>query len=121
MVNASAILRPIGVPPHAPFGVALFGPRPEGAKQISPGQRPGYADVYQNAGALKGRNIRSIVPPIQGSSFVRFPLFPRALPWAGMWLPLRGVQIAQHQNMRLESRRCWVAISTARFCENVVW
>jgi len=67
---------------------------PKGPRQISPGQRPGYGDVHQIVGALKGRNTAAIVSPFQGSRFVRFPLFPRALPWAGMWLPLRGGQIA---------------------------
>ncbi len=63
------------------------------------GQRPGYGGVYQSAGALKGRNIRSIVPPLQGSR-VSFDIrsLPKALPWADMRLPLRGWQIAQHKN-----------------------
>jgi len=49
---------------------AVSGLAPKGPQQTSPGQRPGLVDVYKNARALKGRDIPSIVPPLQGSIFI---------------------------------------------------
>lgn len=85
---------------RASFDVTLFGPgnardtvspAPKGPKHVSPGQRPGSAS-HQGSVALKGHNIVShppFMPPLQGLENV-LPTQPRALPWAGMWLPLRG-------------------------------
>src|SRR5947208_312660 len=61
-------------------------PRPEGAKQYSPGQRPGKRASRDRA--LKGRNTTSSrvpVSPFQGS--VRRLRKPRALPWAVLSQP----------------------------------
>ncbi len=106
-----ALLRRFGmIPRWRVLVLRFFGDfAPKGPEQTSPGQRPGNVNVDQTARALKGRNIASIVPPLQGSISFDFGSFPMALPWADMWLPLRGGQTAPHQNWRVglvwEARR----------------
>src|SRR2546429_9115383 len=57
-----------------------------------PAQGNALGSLFHNfSQALKGRNTETpIVPPFQGS-IVSSQRCPRALPWAGLLLPLRGV------------------------------
>src|SRR5262249_40657044 len=69
---------------RASIGEIVLGP--EGARQISPGQRPGSANDQESLQALKGRNNRpeAACCALSGlASFPRIP-FPRALPWADL-------------------------------------
>ena len=65
-------------------------PGPEGAKYVSPGQRPGFG-LSVKPQALKGRHNQ--VSPLQGLRFI-FSSQPRALPWAFILLPLWGEEVA---------------------------
>ena len=85
----------------------ILGFCPEGARQISPGQRTGDRSTIRIHQALKGRNTlrrllfcldrlrRTIagidrpVGPFQGMGYSHVSV-PRALPWADLWLPRRG-------------------------------
>ena len=61
---------------------------PEGAEQISPGQRPGTTKSNRTQ-ALKGRHkAPKLFRPFRAQVNMRPD--PRALPWADLWLPLRG-------------------------------
>ena len=80
---------------------------PMGPKQASPGQRPGdliRMKIRPALKALKGRNkILDHIPvlfcPLRALLFSTRDPIPRAVPWAGMSLPLRGeIQEAQLQN-----------------------
>ena len=81
---------------------------PEGPEQTSSGRRPGNTSPHQ-ALALKGRN-RALFPrrtrfftvhgdiavglpmyrPVRARVSLKFLFVPRALPWAGMFRPLRA-------------------------------
>ena len=65
-----------------------FGFRPEGAEQISPGQRPGNGNS-RGKQALKGRNKGLAMLRPYGLGRMRCN-GPRAMPGADLWLPLRG-------------------------------
>jgi hypothetical protein len=79
-----------------------------GAETGKPRATPGGSDSdenpAENPAALKGRNtalLHTLVVPFQGVVFSSSNPAPRAMPWAGMSLPLRGgMQIAQHKNSR---------------------
>ena len=60
---------------------------PKGHNKSAQGNALGGETEY-DLEALKGRN-RLLLPPFQGYRFFRGRL-PRALPWADLWLPLRG-------------------------------
>ena len=70
------------------MNAVIFVFRPEGAKQISPGQRPGFRS-HVDLSPERAKQLRGLVPPLQGWSSVGTSRS-RALPWADMWLPLRG-------------------------------
>ena len=65
-----------------------FGFRPEGAEQISPGQRPGNGSS-RGKRALKGGNKRLAMLRPYGLGRMRCN-DPRAMPGADLWLPIRG-------------------------------
>jgi hypothetical protein len=53
--------------------------------------------------ALKGRHrfASNVYVVLSGLEECYFQRQPRALPWAGILLPLRGKENAQHQNLRV--------------------
>jgi len=81
---------------------------PKGPKQSSPGQRPGNLSSAHGRALLRAKQpihsqtinsltgdpmasaVAGIVPPLQGLCLLSFRL-PKALPWAGLLRPLRGV------------------------------
>jgi len=81
------------------IGCCLFGP--VGQAGVEPFQR--RLAPASLGGCVQTGVVLTIVSPFPGSSFVRFPLLPRALPWAGMWLPLRG---GKQRNTKKPRRRC---------------
>src|ERR1700679_958530 len=68
--------------------LCCLGFRPEGAEQISPGQRPGNGNSREKR-ALKGRNKGLAMLRPYGLGRMRCN-GPRAMPGADLWLPLRG-------------------------------
>ncbi len=70
-----------------------FSAAPKGPKQESPGQRPGDPVRMRIRPALKGRNEildQDLFCPFRALLFTTPDSIPRAAPWAGMSLPLRG-------------------------------
>jgi hypothetical protein len=70
---------------------------PKGQTHTSPGQRPRTTEAKYMPQAVKGRHrpggrhvSRGPVAPRQGFADWCRSWVPRALPWADMWLPLRG-------------------------------
>jgi hypothetical protein len=86
---------------------------PKGQPHTSRGRRPRTNETRYMSQALKGRRRsggRHVsgdpVAPFQGFADWWRSWVPRALPWAGMWLPLRGDgRTAQPQNSRFGSVR----------------
>ena len=114
MFGIDCLLPRLGGNVDAPKGRNMSRQRrcPEGAQHASPGQRPGRATPMPRrgatcqpratpweeriirGGALKGRNNRMadrLFRPFRAMACGVGPPGPRALPWAGMLQPLRGV------------------------------
>ncbi len=94
--RASDGIRPAFPAGHSPcpslarFGVALLGSGPAGAatnqRRATPWVR---GRLPKRLSPVRARHPFDCAA-LSGLDFIRFTLFPRALPWAGMWLPLPG-------------------------------